>query len=121
SNWGLLSAHAGGHRVGGVVIAFRSPGVDMLEGRTDLAVIWDLRVRPEARGRGVGAALFRAAEAWAAARGCRRLKVETQNINVPACRFSARQGCVRGAITRLAYDELPDETQLIWYKDLRGA
>jgi GNAT superfamily N-acetyltransferase len=118
SNWGLVGAHADGARVGGAVVAFDTAGVHMLEGRSDLAVLWDIRVAPEARGRGVGSALFRAAEAWAAARGCRRLKIETQNINVPACRFYARRGCVLGAINRFAYPDLPDEVQLLWYKTL---
>ncbi|HEY0174649.1 MAG TPA: GNAT family N-acetyltransferase [Pyrinomonadaceae bacterium] len=118
SNWGLVGAHSNGARVGGAVIAFNTEGVNMLEGRSDLAVLWDIRVSPQARGRGVGYALFRAAESWAAARGCRRLKIETQNINVAACRFYARQGCVLGGINRFAYDELPNEVQLLWYKNL---
>jgi GNAT superfamily N-acetyltransferase len=118
SRWGFLAARVEGRRVGGATVAFGEEGVDMLEGRSDLAVLWDLRVAPEARGHGVGAALFRAAEAWAAARGCRQLKVETQNVNVPACRFYARQGCVLGAIHRFAYPGLPDEAQLLWYRDL---
>lgn len=118
SNWGLLAARVEGRRVGGAVVAFRTPGLDMLEGREDLAVLWDIRVAPEARGRGVGGALFRAAEAWAGARGCRQLKVETQNINVPACRFYARQGCALIAVNRFAYPELPDEVQLLWSKTL---
>ncbi len=119
SRWGMLVARVDAMRVGGAVVAFDTEGVDMLEGRRDLAVLWDLRVAPEMRGRGVGAALFRAAEAWAIARGCRQLKVETQNINVDACRFYARQGCVLGAIHRFAYPDLPDEAMLLWYKDLR--
>jgi GNAT superfamily N-acetyltransferase len=118
SNWGLIGARSGGVRVGGAVIAFNTQGVNMLEGRTDLAVLWDIRVSPEARGRGVGFGLFRAVEAWATARGCKQLKIETQNINVPACRFYARQGCVLGAINRFAYRELPEEVQLLWYKTL---
>jgi GNAT superfamily N-acetyltransferase len=121
SNWGLIGAYADDARVGGAVVAFDTKGVNMLEGRRDLAVLWDIRVSPESRGRGVGSALFRAAEAWAAARGCRQLKIETQNINVPACRFYARQGCVLGAINRFAYQELPDEAQLLWYKTLSPA
>lgn len=118
TNWGLMGAHSNGVRVGGAVVAFNTQGVNMLEGRRDLAVLWDIRVSPEWRGRGVGHALLRAAEAWAAARGCRQLKIETQNINVPACRFYARQGCVLGAINRFAYPELPGEVQLLWYKTL---
>jgi GNAT superfamily N-acetyltransferase len=93
----------------------------MLEGRNDLAVLWDIRVAPEFRGQNIGSTLFAAAQAWALARGARQLKVETQNINVPACRFYARQGCVLRAIERLAYPELPDEIQMLWYKDLPAA
>lgn len=118
TNWGLFAAHDSGALVGAAAVAVDTPGVEMLEGRRDLAVLWDLRVAPEARGRGVGTALFRAAEAWAAARGCRQLKVETQTVNVPACRFYARAGCMLGGIDRFAYPDLPDETQLLWYKAL---
>lgn len=118
SRWGLLGVRIDGRLVGGAALAWDTPGVMMLEGRGDLAVLWDIRVAPEARGRGVGAALFRAAEAWAAARGCRQLKVETQNVNVPACRFYARQGYVLGGIHRFAYPGLPHEVQLLWYRDL---
>jgi ribosomal protein S18 acetylase RimI-like enzyme len=118
SRWGFLLARRAGEVVGGAVIAVDTPGVRMLEGRRDLAVLWDLRVAPAARGVGVGRALFGAAERWAAARGCRWLKVETQNVNVGACRFYARQGCTLGAIHRFAYPSLPDEVQLLWYKAL---
>ena len=120
SNWGLILARAKGRCVGGAVMAFKTPGLAMLEDRSDLAVLWDIRVAPELRGQGVGSALFHAAEAWAAAKGCRQLKVETQNINLAACRFYARQGCTLGAIDRCAYREFPAEVQLIWYKELSG-
>ena len=116
SRWGILGAWREGRRVGSAVIAWATPGLEMLEDRGDLAVLWDLRVAPEARRGGVGAALFAAAERWAVARGVRWLKIETQNINVPACRFYAKQGCTLGAIHRFAYPALPDEVQLLWYK-----
>jgi GNAT superfamily N-acetyltransferase len=118
SNWGFVRAQSNGRLIGGAVIACRAANVAMLEGRSDLAVLWDIRVSPDVRGRGVGSALFRAAETWAVARGCRQLKVETQNINAPACRFYARHGCVLGAVRQGAYPELPGEVQLLWYKDL---
>lgn len=120
SAWGLLAARLDGRMAGGAAVAFGTPEVEMLEGRWDLAVLWDIRVAPDARGQGVGGALFRAAEGWASSRGCRQLKVETQSINVPACRFYARQGCVLGAIHRFAYPDLPHEVQLLWYRDLRA-
>jgi GNAT superfamily N-acetyltransferase len=118
SHWGLFGAYANEGRIGGTAIAFNTQGVSMLEGRKDLAVLWDIRVTPQAKGQGVGSTLFRAAEVWAAARGCRQLKVETQNINVPACRFYQRMGCKLGAANRGAYTEFPHEVQLLWYKDL---
>ncbi len=121
TNWGLLAAHLRGRRVGGAVVAFRTAGVQMLEGRDDLAVLWDIRVSPEERGHGVGTALFRAVEAWASRKGARHLKVETQNVNVVACRFYARQGCILGVLHRFAYPELPEEAQMLWYKDLSEA
>jgi ribosomal protein S18 acetylase RimI-like enzyme len=116
SNWILLGAFEGSSRIGGGIGAARTPGIDMLEGRDDLAVLWDLRISPHARRRGVGTALFRAIEAWAAKRQCKELKVETQNTNVAACNFYARQGCALSQVNRGAYVDLPDEIQLFWRK-----
>jgi ribosomal protein S18 acetylase RimI-like enzyme len=83
-----------------------------------LATLWDIRVVPNRRGDGIGTGLFRAAEGWSRARGALWLKAETQNINVPACRFYARLGCVLGSVDRFAYPNLPDEAQLVWYTTL---
>jgi GNAT superfamily N-acetyltransferase len=116
--WGLIAAHLDGRWVGGAVIAFDTAGLNMLDDRSDVAVLWDLRVHPGARSSGVGTALFDAVEDWARARSCEMLKVETQNINVPACRFYARMGCTLGAIHRYAYPDLPGEAQLLWYRTL---
>ena len=108
SNWGLIEARVDDRTVGGAVIASDTG---------DQAVLWDIRVVPELRRQGIGAGLFRAAETWAIKRGCRRLTVETQNINAGACRFYARQGFTLREINRLAYPELPGEIQMTWYKD----
>lgn len=118
SRWGLLAAHQGGRHVGGAVIAVGTADLWMLEGRPDLAVLWDLRVAQESRQAGIGAKLFRAAEGWARDRGCRQLKIETQNVNVPANHFYRRMGCELGGVNRFAYPDRPEETQLLWYKDL---
>jgi GNAT superfamily N-acetyltransferase len=121
SNWGLIAAHRDDARVGGAVIAFNTAGINMLEGRRDLAVLWDIRVRSDVRSQGVGRALFQETEKWARSQGCRTLKVETQNINVPACRFYSKMGCTLGAIDRYAYLDLPNEVQLLWFKELGSA
>ena len=111
-HWGVFSAFDGRARVGGAVVAWKTPGAHMLEGRDDLAVLWDIRVHAEYRRQGVGSRLFRRAVDWAREKGCVSLKIETQNINVPACRFYASQGCKLGAIYPRAYPELPEEVQL---------
>lgn len=117
-HWGFLAAFDGEVRVGGAVIAFRTPGVTMLDGREDRAALWDLRINPAYRARGIGRALFNHAIKWCRSKGCRDVKVETQNINVNACRFYERQGCVLAAVNPWAYPEHPEEIQLIWYSSL---
>lgn len=102
----------------GAVVTFATANLNMLEDRLDLAVLWDLRVRPEFRGAGIGSDLFTASETWARARGCRSLRVETQNINVPACRFYKHMGCTLRSVDRFAYPDLPNEVQLVWSKEL---
>ncbi len=114
SNWGLLAAYIGDQRVGGAVLAFNTDGVNKLEGRDDLTALWDLRVHPDHRGQGIGRNLFAAAAQWAKQRHCTELKVETQNINVPGCRFYQKQGCHLSSIDRASYADLPDEVELIW-------
>jgi N-formylglutamate amidohydrolase/GNAT superfamily N-acetyltransferase len=74
SRWILIAAYEGEERVGGVIGAIDTPELDMLEGRSDLAVLWDVRIAPHRRRQGVGALLFRAVEAWARAMGCKELK-----------------------------------------------
>ncbi len=118
TNWGILAAFEGDERLGGTIIAYRTPEVEMLEWRNELAVVWDFRVRPEQRGRGVGRALWTAAEEWARSRGATELRVETQDINLPACRFYAAMGCRPLRVTPGAYPELPDEVQILWTKPL---
>jgi GNAT superfamily N-acetyltransferase len=68
--------------------------------------------------RGIGSALFRVAADWAEARGCRWLKVETQNINVPAYRCYHKMCCTLGAIDRFAYPGQPAEVRLLRWKAL---
>ncbi|MBM3330527.1 GNAT family N-acetyltransferase [candidate division WOR-3 bacterium] len=123
SKWGFFIAREGSDDLGAATVAVHTPAVHMLEGRSDLAVLWDIRVRPDRRRHGVGTALFQRAADWAHRRGCHQLKVETQNTNVPACRFYARQGCVLGGINLFGYAACPavaHEVMLLWYLDLRN-
>jgi len=118
SNWGFLAAYDADRRAGGAAVAWKTEGMRDLRGRDEIAALWDIRVHPDYRGSGIGSKLFSNAVEWAQARGCRALRIETQNINVPACRFYARQGCELGAIDRFAYAPELNEIQLTWYKML---
>jgi GNAT superfamily N-acetyltransferase len=119
SNWGFFLAMVGERLAGGAAVAFNTNEVIMLEDRKDLAVLWDLRVEPAFRG--VGIPLFKNAAEWSRKQGCRQMKVETQNVNVAACRFYQRMGCSLGEIRRFGYAAVPtvaEEVMLIWYLDL---
>jgi streptothricin acetyltransferase len=122
TNWCFLLATAGGKPVGAACVVTRTPDIRMLEGRDDLAVLWDIRVAPEHKRRGIGRALFAASVQWCREQGMKMLKIETQNVNVDACRFYASQGAQLGAINRFAYadatwsyPDVQDEVMLLWY------
>jgi len=112
--WVVFFAYDKNDRVGGVTIAWKTPELTLIPYRKETALIWDLRVKPEMRFLGLGRKLVAAAKEWAMSKGCDEIIVETQNINVPACRFYASQGFELFSINPLAYPELPSETQLLW-------
>ena len=120
NNWALFLAREDGVLVGGATAAFRTPQVHMLGSRDDIAVLWDIRVRPEHHRSGIGSSLFAEAAKWSKERNCKYLKVETQDVNVPACLFYVRQGCRLGEINRFAYTDprVASEVMLVWYLEL---
>ena len=118
SHWGILAAYEGGRRVGGAAIAWRTDDLVISGDPAESAVLWDLRVDLGSRHIGVGSRLFERALDWGRARSCRRLEIETQNINVPACQFYARHGCDLVAIDRNAYGNACNEVRLLWEKVL---
>jgi GNAT superfamily N-acetyltransferase len=117
SRWVLLAALDEGTRVGGAIVAFDTPKMDLLEGRADMTTLLDIRVAPAARGGGVGRRLFAAVEDWSRSVGARLLTIETQDINVGACRFYHAMGCTVRTIRKNAYPGL-DEHQIIWERAL---
>lgn len=112
--WGLLVAEIDGRVVGGAAVAPAAEVMPEHRVAAGSAVLWDLRVAPACRRLGVGSALFRASERWAGAHGHRMLVVETQDVNVAACRFYARMGCRLVSYEEHAYDTIPDEARLLW-------
>jgi GNAT superfamily N-acetyltransferase len=120
-NFTIFMVHDGDHPVGGATVVSDAPDIYMLRGRKDLAILWDIRVLPQDRRAGIGSHLFGHVVDWARQTGNKQLKIETQNVNVPACRFYAKQGCHLGEIDRYAYARHPHvahETMLIWYLNL---
>ena len=89
--------------IGAAALCCRTPGVHMLEGRDDLGVLWDLRVDTKFKRQGIGQQLFDLVKAKAKQLGLRQLKIECQNMNVPAVNFYLKQGAQFGAVNRYAY------------------
>jgi ribosomal protein S18 acetylase RimI-like enzyme len=115
----VLAAFVGTRRVGGAVAIVDDPHVDLRDDHPALSLLWDLRVASDMRRQGIGAALLHAAESVSVRRGARELRVETQQVNVPACRFYQHHGFRLERSTRGVYLGLPGEIQLLWRKALR--
>ena len=79
----------------------------------------DLAISRSYRRAGIGKRLMDEAVAWAAVLKLRAIRLETQSTNVPACRFFARYGFVRGGPDRYLYSQLDEdvrgEVALYWY------
>ena len=78
-------------RVGGYVLAGLEP-LDWMQLRAACGFVHDVYVDPDARGRGIGEALMRAAIAWLAARGQPRAMLWSAEGNASAQRLFARLG-----------------------------
>ena len=121
SNWAFFMAFDGEQPVGGTTVVSRTKEINMLSGRDNLAVLWDIRVDDAYKHKGVGQALFDMAVNWSREQGLVQMKIECQNNNIPAIRFYHKQGAVLSAIDEYAYYNEPEyrhETQLIWFLDL---
>ena len=120
TNWRLISAFSDGNRVGGAIVVHDSSELHFLEGRKDLAALWDLRVSPAWRRQGVGTRLFEHVLGYAKSVGCAELKIETQDVNVKACDFYAKQGCRLVNVIPDAYPGWPEEVEFNWMLKLES-
>ncbi|MGI5960174.1 MAG: GNAT family N-acetyltransferase [Massiliimalia sp.] len=120
SNWHFFAAFDQGIPVAGAVLCCHTPGVNMLDGRDDLGVLWDLRVDPAYQRQGVAQKLFSMVKEKAVQLELKQLKIECQNNNVPALHFYLKQGAQIGGVHQHAYDaqELWEEVQILLYLDL---
>jgi GNAT superfamily N-acetyltransferase len=82
----------------------------------DTAVLWNLMVDLAYRGEGLGRRLWHRAVEFARQAEVRAIMIETQNTNLPACKFYARMGCRLVGINELYYtnDGMNTEIALFW-------
>ncbi|MBO4688011.1 MAG: GNAT family N-acetyltransferase [Clostridiales bacterium] len=121
STWRFYMAFDGEKPVGAATVAGTTEHLDMLAGRKDLCVLWDIRVQDGYKHQGIGQKLFDMAVAGGKKDGYKQMVIECQNTNVTAVNFYKKQGALLGKVDMYAYyaeTGLEDEAQLLWYLDL---
>lgn len=121
SNWRFYMAFDGETPVGAMTVAGPTKGLNLLEGKSDACILWDIRVADKYKRMGIGQRLFDLGVKNAKSDGYKQMLIECQNNNVTACNFYKKQGALLGKIDMHAYDSEPGcegEVQFIWYLDL---
>ena len=114
-------AFDGEKAIAAATVAGPTQGMNMLYGREDACVLWDIRVADGYKHCGIGQALLDMAVAGARECGYCQMIIECQTNNVPACKFYHKQGAVLCKVDMHAYymePEVRDEVQLVWYLDI---
>jgi GNAT superfamily N-acetyltransferase len=97
----LVAEDASGNVIGWLHVAARTQLTEEA-----CAEILGLVVDERARGAGVGADLIRAAEAWARAEGCTRIRVRSRDTRERAHRFYQREGYARSKVQLVLHKAL---------------
>ena len=119
SNWLFYVAYnENNEMIAGCTLATKTQNCDMLEGRDDLAVLWDIRVNNKYQHQKIGQTLFNMAKKYTSENGFKQLKVECQNTNPASVNFYHKQGMILSGINEYAYKDSPNKVQLLWYLDL---
>lgn len=121
TNWRFFMAFDGEIPIGAMTIAGTTPGLNMLSGRDDTCVLWDIRVADAYKHQGIGGHLFAMGVKAAKEDGYLQMVIECQNNNVTACKFYRKQGAVLSKVDMYAYyfdPAIRNEVQFIWYLDL---
>jgi GNAT superfamily N-acetyltransferase len=122
SCWGIFVAYDGDTPVGGVAVGSDAPiGFEAYFEDKNSATLWDIRVHPDWRLKGVASKLFNQVLDWARKMGFKRLRMEVTSHNVPMCRFMVKHKSSLAAVHLHGYETEPDvseESMLIWYYDL---
>lgn len=80
--------------------------------------IEDVRVDGQYKGKGIGRQLIEVAKEWTFSKGLKGMTLETQNINVSACKFYEKCGFILGGFDNFFYKQIEsvkDEIVLYWY------
>ena len=107
--------------LGAMTIVGKTDGLNMLYGREDACVLWDIRIADAYKHNGIGQKLLDMGVLNAKKDGYQQMIIECQNNNVPACKFYQKQGAVLSKIDMYAYysePEIRNEIQFIWYLDI---
>lgn len=121
TNWRFYMAFDGDIPVGAMTVAGETEGLDMICGRKDACVLWDIRVADTYKHKGIGQKLLDMGILDAKRDGYRQMIIECQNNNVQACKFYQKQGAVLSKIDMDAYyfdPKIRHEIQFIWYLDI---
>lgn len=121
TNWRFYMAFDGDIPVGAMTVAGKTEGLNMLYGRKDACVLWDIRIADTYKRKGIGQKLLDMGILDAKRDGYRQMIIECQNNNVQACKFYQKQGAVLSKIDMYAYylePEIRNEIQFIWYLDI---
>lgn len=120
-NWRFYMAFDDEKPIGAMTIAGRTPELNMLSGRDDACILWDIRIIDRYKHQGIGQKLLDMGIQEAKSDGYKQMIIECQNNNVPACKFYHKQGALLSKIDMYAYyheEACKDEVQFIWYLDL---
>ena len=121
STWRFYMAFDGERAIGAATVAGPTKGMNMLYGREDACVLWDIRVADGYKYQGIGQTLLDMGIAGARECGYQQMIIECQNNNVPACNFYHKQGAVLCKVDMHAYymePEVRNEVQFVWYLDI---
>lgn len=118
-HWGIFLAYINNNTapIAGAAVTHNTNGCNELEGDSQTATLWDIRVHPAYQRQGLARSLFNRAVNFARDLNCTRLLIETQHVNVAANLFYQSVGCTLLAINPHAYKEEKDiahEIRLDW-------
>ncbi|MFD1677086.1 GNAT family N-acetyltransferase [Alicyclobacillus fodiniaquatilis] len=82
------------------------------------ALIEEIGVRSDWRKQGIGTELLKKAIEWAKQKNFAGIMLETQDVNVSACHFYAKNNFVIGAVDNMLYSNFStaNEIAIFWYQ-----